>query len=164
MKDPAALDVSTPGDRELVLSRVFDAPRALVFEALTTPDLLRRWYGPAGWSLEVCEIDLRVGGAWRYVVRKPDGKAVGQRGVFREIVPGERVVNTERWEDWDAGEILVTTVLTERDGRTTFTATTRFPSREVRDTLLQAGMADQAGLVYEQLAALLAALPRPARV
>jgi uncharacterized protein YndB with AHSA1/START domain len=164
MKDPAALDVSTPGDRELVLSRVFDAPRALVFEALTTPDLLRRWYGPAGWSLEVCEIDLRVGGAWRYVVRKPDGKAVGQRGVFREIVPGERVVNTERWEDWDAGEVLVTTVLTERDGRTTFTATTRFPSLEVRDTLLQAGMADQAGQVYEQLAALLAALARPARV
>jgi uncharacterized protein YndB with AHSA1/START domain len=89
---------------------------------------------------------------------------VGQRGVFREIVPGERVVNTERWEDWDAGEVLVTTVLTERDGRTTFTATTRFPSLEVRDTLLQAGMADQAGQVYEQLAALLAALARPARV
>jgi uncharacterized protein YndB with AHSA1/START domain len=154
MKGSVAL--TTPTDRELVLTRVFDAPRDLVFEALTTPDLLKRWYGPAGWTLEVCEIDLRVGGAWRYVTRKPDGKAVGQRGVYREIVPGERLVHTESWEDWDAGEMLVTTVLTEQGGRTTFTSTTRFPSQEVRDTLIRSGMADQAGAVYEQLAQLLA--------
>ena len=163
MNSPAAVTLATPTDRELVLTRVFDAPRALVFEALTTPALLKRWYGPRGWSLKVCEIDLRVGGAWRYVTRKPDGKAVGQHGLFRELVPGERIVNTEAWEDWDAGEILVTTVLTEHDGRTTFTSTTRFPSREVRDSLLAAGMANQAGQVYDQLAELLATLSRPAR-
>ena len=151
-----SVTLTTPNDRELVLTRVFDAPRELVFEALTTPALLKRWYGPAGWTLEVCEIDLRVGGAWRYVTRKPDGKAVGQRGVYREIVPGERLVHTESWEDWDAGEMLVTTVLTEQDGRTTFTSTTRVPSQEVRDTLIQSGMADQAGAVYDQLAQLLA--------
>lgn len=74
------LDITLPSDRELVATRSFDAPRELVFEAWTSPGLLRRWYGPRGWSLVVCEIDLRVGGAWRFVSRKPDGREVGQRG------------------------------------------------------------------------------------
>jgi uncharacterized protein YndB with AHSA1/START domain len=156
MKSSGAVTLTTPTDRELVLTRVFDAPSRLVFDALTRPELLKRWYGPAGWSLELCEIDLKVGGRWRFVIRKPDGKAVGQRGVYREIVPAERIVNTEAWEDWDAGEMLVTTVLVEQDGRTTFTSTTLFPSREVRDTLLESGMADHADELYDQLARLLA--------
>ena len=149
--------VTTPNDRELVLTRVFDAPRDMVFDAFTRPDLLTRWYLPPGWSFEVCEVDLRPGGRWRYVTRKPDGKSVGQRGVYQQVVPGERIVNTESWEDWDAGETLVTTVLAEQDGRTTFTSTIRFPSKEVRDLLIESGMADQAGTVYDQLARLLAA-------
>lgn len=156
MKDSRTVTVTMPSDRELALTRVFDAPRELVFEALTRPELLKRWYGPAGWSFDVCEIDLRVGGRWRYVTRKPNGKAVGQGGVYREIVPGERIVNTESWEDWDAGETLVTTVLAEQGGRTTLTTTMRFPSQEVRDTLIKSGMADQAGEAYDQLADLLA--------
>jgi uncharacterized protein YndB with AHSA1/START domain len=139
-----------------VLTRVFDAPRDLVFEAFTRPELLKRWYLPPGWSFETCEIDLRPGGRWRYVTRKPDGKPVGQKGVYQEVVPGLRIVNTESWEDWDAGETLVTTVFAEQDGRTVFTSTILFPSREVRDTLLESGMADEAGTVYDQLARLLA--------
>jgi uncharacterized protein YndB with AHSA1/START domain len=154
----SSITITTPGEHELVLTRVFHAPRRLVFAALTTPELLRRWYGPAGWSLEVCEIDLRVGGRWRYVTRKPDGKAVGQHGVYREVLPGERIVNTESWEDWDAGETQVTTVLAEQRGRTTLTSTIRFPSREVRDMLIRSGMADEAGAVYDQLAELLASM------
>jgi uncharacterized protein YndB with AHSA1/START domain len=117
------------------MTRVFRAPRALVFDALTRPELLKRWYGPPGWSLVVCEIDLRVGGAWRFVTRRPNGKELGQRGVYREIVPPERLVNTESWDDWNPGELLITTLLVEQAGTTAFTSTLRFPSREVRDTL-----------------------------
>jgi uncharacterized protein YndB with AHSA1/START domain len=154
--------VAAPTDRELVLTRVFDAPKSLVFEAFTTPDLLKRWYGPPGWSFDVCEIDLRVGGRWRYVMRTPDGRTVGQQGVYREIAAGERIVNTESWEDWNPGEILVSTLFTEDRGRTTFVSTILFPSQAVRDQLLQSGMADHAGAVYDQLADLLAS--RTARV
>src|SRR5678816_3449404 len=110
--DIKALEISTLGDREVKLTRVFDAPRDLVFRALTQPELLKRWYGPKDWSLVVCDIDLKVGGAWHFVVRRPDGKEIGQLGVYQEIVEPTRIVNTENWEDWDAGECLVTTVLT----------------------------------------------------
>jgi uncharacterized protein YndB with AHSA1/START domain len=149
--------VTTPNDRDVVLTRVFDAPRQLVFEALTTPELLKRWCGPTGWTMDVCEVDLRVGGKWRFVMRRPDGKMIGQRGVYREIVPGERIVNTESWEDWDAGETLVTVILEERAGRTTYTSTIRFPSQEVRDTVLKAGLNKGAVETYDKLAQLLAA-------
>ena len=97
MKNTGTLQVTTPTDREIVMTRVFDAPRHLVFDALTKPELLARWYGPRGWTLVVCEIDLRVGGAWRFVPRRPDGKEIGQRGVYREIVRPERIVHTESW-------------------------------------------------------------------
>jgi uncharacterized protein YndB with AHSA1/START domain len=156
MSELEAVSIATRGDREVVLTRRFDAPARLVFDALTRPDLLRRWYGPEGWTLEVCDIDLRVGGKWRFVARRPDGKVFGQRGVYREIVPGARLVNTESWEDWDPGETLVTTVLAERGGRTTFTATMVFPSRDVRDTILKSGFEGGAKESYDKLAALLA--------
>jgi uncharacterized protein YndB with AHSA1/START domain len=152
------LKVTTPSDREVVMTRVFNAPRKLVFDALTRPDLLKRWYGPVGWSLVVCEIDLRVGGGWRFVTRRPDGKQIGQRGVYREIVPPERLVNTESWEDWNPGEVLVKTVLVEQDGRTTFTSTLLFPSPQVRDALLKSGMADGAAETYDKLAEYLASI------
>jgi uncharacterized protein YndB with AHSA1/START domain len=152
------LRVTTPSERELVMTRVFEAPRNLVFDALTRPELLRRWYGPVGWSLVVCEIDLRVGGSWRFVSRRPDGKEVGQGGVYREIAPPERLVNTESWEDWNPGELLVTAVLVEHGGKTTYTSTVLFPSQEVRDTLLKAGMTNGAAETYDKLAECLASI------
>jgi len=158
MKSTDALQVTTPKERELVMTRVFDAPRNLVFDALTKPELLQRWYGPVGWSLVVCEIDLRVGGTWRFVSRRPDGKEVGQRGVYREILRPERLVNTESWEDWSPGELLVTTVLVEHGGKTTFTNTLLFPSQEVRDTLIKSGMTSGAAEAYDKLAEYLASI------
>jgi uncharacterized protein YndB with AHSA1/START domain len=153
-----ALNVTTPSACEIALTRVFDAPRRLVFEALTKPELLRRWYGPRGWSLSICEIDLRVGGAFRFVSSRPDGKAIGQYGVYREIARPDRLVNTESWEDWNPGETLVTTTLSERDGKTTFTCTMVFPSQEVRDLLLKSGMTSGAGETYDRLAECLASI------
>jgi uncharacterized protein YndB with AHSA1/START domain len=158
MNDTGALQLTTPTEREVTIIRAFDAPRGLVFDALTKPELLRRWYGPVGWSLVVCDIDLRVGGAFRLVSRRADGKDVGQRGVYREIVPPERLVNTEWWEDWNPGESLVTTVLVEQGGQTMLTSTVLFPSREVRDTVLNSGMRHGAAELYDKLALVLASL------
>jgi uncharacterized protein YndB with AHSA1/START domain len=145
------LEVTTPSEREVRVTRVFDAPRELVFDALTQPDLLRRWYGRVGWSLVVCDVDLRVGGAFRFVSRRPNGKDVGQRGVYREVVRPERIVHTETWEDWNPGECLITVVLTETESKTLLTNTTLFPSREVRDQLLEAGLRDGAADTYGRL-------------
>jgi uncharacterized protein YndB with AHSA1/START domain len=158
MTNPDTLHMSMPSDREIVMIRVFDAPRRLVFDALTKPELLERWYGPEGWSLVVCEIDLRVGGAWRFVSRRPTGRDVGQRGIYREIVVPERIVHLETWEDWNPGEVLVTNVLTEQDGRTTLTNTALYPSREVRDALIASGMNRGAAETYDRLAACLGAI------
>ena len=113
MKNTGTLKVTTPSDREIVLTRVFDAPRRLVFDALTQPELLKRWFGPRGWSMAVCEVDLKVGGAFRFVLRGPDGTEMGMRGVYREIVPPERSVHVESFDDYP-GESLVTTVLVEQ--------------------------------------------------
>src|SRR5215831_18353622 len=98
MKNTGTLKVTTPTDREIVMTRVFDAPRHMVFEALTKPELLKRWFGPRGWTLPVCEIDLRVGGAWRFVLHGPDGRDIGMRGVYKEIVPPERLVHSESFD------------------------------------------------------------------
>src|SRR5688500_8659939 len=103
MKNGKNVEATPPSGSELSLGRVFEAPRELVFAAWTRPDLLKRWYGPRGWSLVVCEIDLREGGAWRYVTRQPSGREVGQHGVYREIIMGQRIVHTEAWEDWNPG-------------------------------------------------------------
>jgi len=132
--------IATPTDREVVVTRTFDAPRTLVFDAYTQPQLLKRWFGAPGRSLVVCEIDLCVGGAYRFLWRG-EGKAdVGMRGVHREVVRPERLVRTETWEDWDAGEIIETAVFAERGGKTTLTSTGLYPSREVRDAVLKAGL------------------------
>ena len=93
------LTVTTPTDRDIVLSRAFDAPRHLVFDALTRPELLTRWYGARGWNLVVCEVDLRVGGAWRFVSRGPDGAEMGQGGVYQVIRPPERLAYTELFDN-----------------------------------------------------------------
>ncbi len=156
MKD--TLKVTTPSERELTLIRTFDAPRHLVFEALTRPDLLRRWFGVfGGWSLVVCEIDLRVGGAYRYVWSGPEGPDMGMSGVYREVLPPSRLVATEKFDEaWYPGDALVTTVLVEESGRTTLTTTVLYESREARDTVLASPMEQGVAAGYDQLEKLLA--------
>jgi uncharacterized protein YndB with AHSA1/START domain len=158
MLNPGTLKVTTPADREIAMTRVFDAPRSLVFDALTRPELLRRWFfGPPGWSLAVCEIDLKVGGAYRFVWRGPDGTEMGMRGVYREIVPPERFAGTEQFDQpWYPGEALGTHVLVEQDGKTTLTLTVRYESREARDAVLKTPMEQGVAAGYDRLAELLA--------
>ena len=154
MKNTGTLQVTTPSEREIVLTRVFDAPRSLVYDALTKPELLKRWFGPRGWSLVVCEVDLRVGGAWRFVLRGPDGKDMGMRGVYRELVPPDRSVHTESFDDYP-GESVVTTVLVEQGGKTTLTGTILYPSKEIRDIVIASGMEHGAAESHDRLAELL---------
>ena len=162
MKNTGTLKVTTPTDREIVLTRVFDAPRHLVFDAFTKAELLKRWFGPRGWSLVVCEVDLRVGGGFRFVLRGPDGTQMGMRGVYREIVPPERSGHMESFDDYP-GESQVTSVLTEDGGRTTLTATVLYPSQEVRDIVIKSGMEHGAAESYDKLAEMLASVEaRPA--
>ena len=155
MKNTGTLKVTTPADREIVLTRVFEAPRQMVFDAFSKPELLKRWFGPRGWSLVVCDVDLRVGGGFRFVLRGPDGKEMGMRGTYREIVPPERSVHMESFDDYP-GESQVTSVFTEQGGKTTLTATVLYPSKEVRDAVIQSGMEHGAAESYDKLAGLLA--------
>jgi uncharacterized protein YndB with AHSA1/START domain len=144
--------VSTPSDREIQLTRVFDAPRRLVFEAMTRPEHIRRWWGCLGdgYSVPVCEVDLRPGGAWRFVNRHPRGEAAFH-GVYREIAPPERVVFTEIFEEFPTTESVVTGVLTDENGKTRLTATVSYPSQEVRDAVLNSGMTGGAAASYDRL-------------
>jgi uncharacterized protein YndB with AHSA1/START domain len=143
MTSHGQLDITTPSEREITMAWVFDAPRRLVFDAWTRPELLQRWLlGPPGWSMPVCEVDLRVGGRYRYVWRSPDGAEMGMGGVHRELAPPERLVCTQLFDqDWTGGETLGTLVLAEEGGRTTVTNTVRYPSQAVRDAALATGMA-----------------------
>jgi uncharacterized protein YndB with AHSA1/START domain len=162
MRNTGTLKVTTPSDREIVMTRVFDASRRLVWDAFTRPELLKRWFGPRGWSLIVCEVDLRVGGGFRFVLRGPDGKDMGMRGVYREIAPPERSVHMESFDDYP-GESQVTAVFVEQRGKTTLTATVLYPSKEVRDAVIQSGMEHGAAESYDKLAELLAAPRREAK-
>jgi uncharacterized protein YndB with AHSA1/START domain len=155
MKNTGSLKVTTPTDREIVLTRVFDAARHMIWDAFTKPELLKRWFGPRGWSLVVCEVDLRVGGGFRFVLRGPDGREMGIRGVYREIVRPERSVHMESYDDFP-GESQVTAVFVEQGGQTTLTATVLYPSKEVRDIVIQTGMEHGAAESYDKLAELLA--------
>ena len=150
MKSTGTLSVDLPGDREIVLTRVFQAPRHLVCDAFQKPEILRRWFGPRGWSLVTCDIDLRVGGGFRFVLRAPDGRELGMRGTYLELSPPERSVHTEWFDDFP-GESQVTSLLTEHDGRTTLVSTILYPSREVRDAVLQSGMEHGAAESYDKL-------------
>ena len=143
------------------MTRVFDAPRRLVFDAHTKPELVKRWLlGPPGWSMPVCEIDLRVGGKYRYVWRRDqDGTKMGMGGVYREIVAPERLVATEKfYEARYPGEAVDTLVLVEQDGRTILTQTMLLESREARDGVLKSGMEQGVAASYDRLAELLASL------
>ena len=143
---------TTPSDLEIVATRVFEAPRTLAWEAWTSPEHVPNWLlGPDGWTMPVCEIDLRPGGEWHFVWRKHDGQQMEMRGVYREIVPPERLVSTESWGgDWP--ETLNTVVLTEEDGRTTITCTVLYPTTQARDAALGTGMKDGWAQSYDRLA------------
>lgn len=153
-KQTGALTITTPSDRELVMTRVFDASRELVFKAMTTPDLLKRWLlGPPGWTMVVCDVDLRVGGAYRYVWQKAGGIEMGMGGVFREIVPPERLVQTETFdESWYPGEGVGTVVLIEEGGKTTMTQTMLYESKDARDAVLKSPMDEGVAVSYDRLA------------
>ena len=156
MKNTGTLKVTLPTDREIVMTRIFDAPREMVFDAFNRPELLKRWFGPRGWSLAVCKADSRVGGGFRFVLRGPNGKEMGMRGAYREIVRPSRSVHMESFDDYP-GESQVTAEFVEREGKTTLTVTVLYPSKEVRDIVLRSGMEHGAAESYDRLAEMLAA-------
>jgi uncharacterized protein YndB with AHSA1/START domain len=143
--------LTTPSDREVVITRVVDAPRRLVWEAWTNPEHVPHWLlGPEGWTMPVCEIDLRPGGGWHFVWRKTDGSEMGLRGAYREVAPPERLVSTESWgQNWP--ETLNTLVLSEQGGKTTITQTILYPSKEARDAALKTGMKDGVDQSFDRL-------------
>ena len=159
MTETRTLQVTTPSDLEVTLTRDFHAPRQLVFDALTQPELLRQWLGIHGtWKWVVCEVDLRIGGKYRYVWRNAKGREMAMGGTFLEIVAPERIVNTELFDDpWYQGEGHATAVLTERNGWTTLSSTIRAVSREARDTILRSGMDTGVAAAYDTLERVLAA-------
>ena len=144
--------VTTPSDQEIVLTRLFDAPRHLVFEAMTKPEHIRRWWGQLGegYSVPVCEVDLRVGGRWRFVNRHPHGE-VAFHGVYREIAAPSRLVFTETMEPYPEPGSVVTADYTEENGKTRMTATVVYPTKEVRDMVMASGMERGAALSYDRL-------------
>jgi uncharacterized protein YndB with AHSA1/START domain len=155
---PTSFHVSTPSEYEIRVTRDFNARRQLVFEAFTKPDLIRRWLlGPPGWSMPLCEIDLRIGGSYRYVWRsEKDGSQMAVGGVFRDVISLERLVCTERFDDaWYPGEAEVTTKFTETNGITKTTITIRYESREARDTARRSGMEIGLAAGYDRLETLL---------
>jgi uncharacterized protein YndB with AHSA1/START domain len=165
MKNSGTFSITAHSEREIVVTRVFDAPRQLVFDAYTRPELVKRWLlGPDGWSMPVCEIDLRAGGKFRYVWRSDsDGHEMGMGGAYREVVAPERIVVTEVFDEaWYPGEAVDTIVLAEQDGKTTLTQTILYNSRETRDAVLKSPMQHGMGMSYDRLENFLPALGREA--
>ena len=139
--------VALPTDEQILITREFDAPPHLVFEAWTTPELVKRWWNAKRGEVTVAEIDLRVGGRWRYVMVTDDGVEVAFHGEYREIVPNERIVSTEVFEgvpDAEAAAVVNTITFEDVDGRTLLTNLVQAPSKEVRDAIIDSGM--EAGL------------------
>jgi len=143
---------TTPSDREIVMTHVFDAPRRLVFEAWTNPKHLPHWMlGPSGWTMPVCEIDLRPGGAWHFVWRRSDGTQMEMRGEYQEILPPERLVFTESWGgQWP--ETVNTLTFSEKDGKTTITSAVLYPTKEAREAALKTGMKEGVAQSFDRLA------------
>jgi uncharacterized protein YndB with AHSA1/START domain len=161
MSKPNKSTVTLPNDREVVVVRAFNAPRSLVFDAWTKPELMQRWLlGPPGWTMPVCEMDVRAGGTFKWRWRNDaSGAEFGFTGEFREVTRPSRIVHVERYDPGDVGgemgEALVTSVLTEKSGITTQTMTIRYASKAVRDAALKTGMTDGMELGYQNLDALL---------
>jgi uncharacterized protein YndB with AHSA1/START domain len=149
---PSPLDVTTPSEREIRVTRTFDAPVQLVFDCHTKPELVKRWLlGPPGWSMPICEIDFQVGGRYRYVWRSENGgNEFGVQGEFREIAAPHRLVHTESM-DGTPGEALCTLTFTESAGRTAFAMTMLFDSREARDGALESGMTEGMSISYDRM-------------
>ena len=143
-QESTTLTLTLPSEREIVMTRVFDAPRELVFEAHSNCEHMSRWWGPRGFTLSLCEMDFRPGGAYRFVQRAPDGAGYAFRGEYREIVPPERIVWTFEFEGMPGHVSVETATFTEQDGKTLLTATAIYDSVEDRDAMLQSGM--EAGL------------------
>lgn len=148
------------GEREIQMTRVFKAPKQLVFDAFTKPELVKRWLlGPAGWSMPICEMDVRVGGKYRWVWKNDkNGTTMGMGGVYREVSRPDRLVNTERFdESWYPGEGLLTTEFREQGGKTTMTGTLLYESAEARDVVMKSDMERGVNDSYDRLEDLLQA-------
>jgi uncharacterized protein YndB with AHSA1/START domain len=152
-----AMTVTTPSDLEIAMTRVFDAPRQRVFNAWTKPELLRQWFGRRGDVLSVCEVDLRVGGTYRFVWQLREGGEMGMGGEYREIDAPGLLVSTEVFDEYaEMGPAVNTMVLEGRDGRTTMTITSRYNSKETRDAVIESGMEGGANESFDRLSELLA--------
>ncbi len=152
-------EVTTPSDTEIQMTRLFDAPRHLVFEAMSKPEHIKHWWGNLGdgYSVPVCEVDLRVGGKWRFINRYPKGEAEFY-GEYREIDPPGRIVFTEIYAPFPDAPSVVTATLTDENGKTRLVATSNYPSKMVRDMVLQTGMEKGAATSYDRLDEVAAAL------
>ena len=161
----SGLVITTPSEQELVMTRVFEAPRHLVFDAYTKCEYLERWFGgPREWSLAVCEVDLRPGGAWRFVLRNQDGNEMPMKGEYLEVVRPERLVSTESFDEemvgWRAedGPSINTVTFEEHEGKTTMTITVLYKSKELRDLAVQSPMEEGLAAGFERLAEFLETL------
>jgi len=153
-----AMTITVLSDLEIEMTRVFAAPRRLVFEAHSRPEHVRRWWGPRGGSMTTCEMDFRPGGVWRFVITKPGGQQYAFRGEYREIVPPERLVYTFEFEGMPGSITVDTITFAEHEGRTTLSCVSRMDSIEARDAMLQSGMEHGAAETYDRLEELLASL------
>jgi uncharacterized protein YndB with AHSA1/START domain len=158
MKNTGALTVTTPSDREIAMTRVFDAPRELVFKAYTDSTLIPQWWGPRGFTTTVDQMDVRPGGVWRFVQRGPDGSEYAFNGVYREIAPPQRIVSTFEFEGMPGHVSVETLTLEEHTGKTKVTSMSLFQTVEDRDGMLQSGMEAGAAETYDRFAELLEAL------
>jgi uncharacterized protein YndB with AHSA1/START domain len=145
------LTITTPSEREIVMTREFDAPRDLVFEAHTSCEHMSRWWGPRKYEVVDCNIDFRPGGKWRIVHRGPDGEEYAFHGEYREIVRPERIVWRFEFEGFPGSVSVETLTLEEHDGKTTFTGTSVYDTVEQRDGMLESGMAEGAAETMERL-------------
>ncbi|MBL9020603.1 MAG: SRPBCC family protein [Myxococcales bacterium] len=161
-KGSGKLVVTLPSDKEILLEREFDAPRHLVFEAMTKPEHVRRWWCCMdGFTMTVCEIDFRVGGRWRFAMRGPDGNEIGFRGEYKEISAPERIVNTEIFEPFPDNPALVTVTLVERGGKTYYRSLVLHQSKEDRDMHVSSGMEVGAGLALDRMEEIARSLSSP---
>lgn len=147
------VNVVPKGDREIVITRTFDAPRPLVFDAMSNPEMMKQWFhGPPGWTLVVCEIDLRVGGKYRWVWRNDAGHDMGMGGVYQEVERPERIVSTEKFDQaWYPGEAVGTLLLTEHGQQTLLTLTVQYESKAARDGVLASPMEGGLNAGYDRL-------------